>query len=216
MKQLSDFLPILIFFLMYKFYQDLPDQFIHWVNDLVPFLILTPGESTDAIYMATFATIVATLIQVFLSIVLTKKIENMPLITLALLVFIGGATLIFKDPVFIQWKPTVINWLFALVFLVSHFIGGKPLVERMMGAALEINDPVIWNKLNIAWVGFFIFSGLSNIIVAPEIDPFHLQFNESTWVDFKLFGLLGLTIIFLIAQAIYLSKFLSNTEEENP
>ena len=215
MKQLSDFLPIIIFFLIYKFYQDLPDELIHAVNDWLPFMALTPGEPSDAIFMATFATIVATLIQVFLSMILTRKVEKMPLITLALLVFIGGATLIFKDPVFIQWKPSIINWLFAAVFFLSHFIDEKTLVERMMSQALEINDPAIWNKLNVAWVGFFVFSGLANIVIAPEIDPLDLQFSESTWVDFKLFGLLGLTVVFLVVQAIYLSKYLSNSEEEN-
>ena len=125
-----------------------------------------------------------------------------------------GATLAFKSPVFIQWKPTAINWLFALVFLGSHLIGNKPLVQRMMGHAIEIEDRRVWINLNLAWVAFFIVAGIANMIVAPEIDPFGLQFSEDTWVDFKLFGLMGMTLVFVIAQALYLAKFMPNTDEE--
>jgi intracellular septation protein len=213
MKQLADFLPIVLFFLVYKFYQDLPVGLIELVNDLIPFMRLSPDEPSDAIFLATLAAIVATIVQVSLSMAISKKVEKMPLITLVLLIVFGGATLIFKNPVFIQWKPTVINWLFALVFLGSQFIGKKPLVERMMSSALDIPDPLVWRKLNIAWVIFFIVSGLSNVVVAPEIDPFNFQFSEDTWVDFKLFGLLGITFCFLIIQGVFLTRYLSNQED---
>lgn len=214
MKQLSDFLPIVLFFIVYKFYLDLPDELILGINDLIPFLLITPGESSDAIYLATLAAIVVTLIQVSIAAIMLKKVEKMPLITLALLIVFGGATLLFKDPLFIQWKPTAINWLFALVFAGSHLIGKKPLVERMMSQALDIQDSSVWIKLNLAWVGFFIVSGVANILVAPAIDPLNFQFSEDTWVDFKLFGLLGLTVVFVVAQAFYLAKFLPSTSGE--
>ncbi|NNE64559.1 MAG: septation protein A [Gammaproteobacteria bacterium] len=214
MKQLSDFLPIVLFFIVYKFYLDLPDELILGINELIPLLRITPGESSDAIYLATLVAIVVTLIQVAIAAIMLKKVEKMPLITLALLIVFGGATLLFKDPLFIQWKPTAINWLFALVFAGSHLIGKKPLVERMMSQALEIQDSSVWIKLNLAWVGFFIVSGVANLLVAPEIDPFNFQFSEDTWVDFKLFGLLGLTVVFVVAQAFYLAKFLPSTSGE--
>ena len=214
MKQLFDFFPILLFFILYKFYLDLPDDFILGINAWVPMMNLTPGESTDAIYLATLAAIVITLLQVVGAAIIVRKVEKMPLITLALLLVFGGATLAFKDPVFIQWKPTVINWMFALVFLASHPIGEKPLIQRMMSHAIEIEEKRVWVKLNLAWVGFFIFSGVANLIVAPEIDPFGLQFSEDNWVDFKLFGLMGMTIAFVIAQAFFLAKYLPNTDEE--
>jgi intracellular septation protein len=214
MKQLFDFFPIVLFFILYKFYLDLPDEFILGINNVIPMMRLTPGEASDAIYLATLAAIVATVVQVVLSAVIVKKVEKMPLITLVLLLVFGGATLALKDPLFIQWKPTAINWLFGFVFLGSQFIGEKPLVQRMMAQAIEIEDPRIWQQLNLAWVGFFLVAGIANLIVAPEIDPFGFQFSEDTWVDFKLFGLMGMTITFVIAQAFFLAKYLPKTDEE--
>ena len=214
MKQLFDFFPILLFFVIYKFYLDLPDELILGINGWLPLMELAPGEASDAIYLATLAAIVATLVQVALAAIIVKKIEKMPLITLALLLVFGGATLALKDPVFIQWKPTAINWLFALVFAGSHAIGDKPLIQRMMGHAIEITEPRVWVQLNLAWVGFFVVAGIANLVVAPEIDPFGLQFSEDTWVDFKLFGLMGMTLVFVVAQAIFLARYMPNTDEE--
>lgn len=214
MKQLFDFFPILLFFVLYKFYLDLPDEFILTINAWVPLMELTPGESSDAIYLATLAAILATLIQVAAAAIVVKKVEKMPLITLALLILFGGATLALKDPLFIQWKPTAINWLFGLVFLGSQFIGDKPLIQRMMGKAIEIREQRVWRQLNLAWVGFFVVAGIANMIVAPEIDPLGLQFSEDTWVDFKLFGLMGMTLAFVVAQAFYLARYMPNTDEE--
>ena len=214
MKQLLDFLPIVLFFIIFKFYLDLPDELILGINNLLPIMALTPGESSDAIYLATLVAIIATLIQVSLSALIVKKVEKMPIITLVLLIVFGGATLALKDPVFIQWKPTAINWLFAIIFLASQFIGEKPLVQRMMSRALDIDDAQIWARLNLAWVGFFIVSGLANVLVAPEIDPLNFKFSLDTWVEFKLFGLLGLTIIFVVAQAFFLARYMPSENKE--
>jgi intracellular septation protein len=214
MKQLLHFFPILLFFIIYKFYLDLPDEMILAVNNWVPMMKLTPGEPSDAIYLATLVAILVTLVQVVAAAIIVRKVEKMPLITLALLIVFGGATLALKDPVFIQWKPTAINWLFALVFLGSHLIGDKPLIQRMMGHAIDIEEKRVWVQLNLAWVVFFIIAGIANLIVAPAIDPLGFEFSEDTWVDFKLFGLMGMTIAFIIAQALYLAKYMPNTDEE--
>jgi intracellular septation protein len=214
MKQLFDFLPIVLFFIVYKFFLDLPDELIVAVNEWLPFMALTPGNESDAIYMATLVAIIATIIQVAFSAILLKKVEKMPIITLVLLVIFGGATLLLKDPLFIQWKPSVINGLFGIGFLLSQFIGSKPLVQRLMSQAVAIEDDSVWEKLNLSWVFFFAISGLANIIVAPAIDPFNLQFSESTWVDFKLFGLMGMTIAFVIGQAFYLARFMPETKKD--
>ena len=208
MKQLFDFFPILLFFIVYKFYLDLPDEWITSVNGLLPFMQLEPGEGKHAIYLATLTAIVSTVIQVALVALVKKKVEKMLLVTLLLLLVFGGATLFLKDPVFIKWKPTAINWLFAVVFLGSHFIGDKPLVQRMMAHALEIPDRSVWARLNLAWVLFFVVSGVANLIVA-------FNFSEEIWVDFKLFGLLGLTLIFVIGQAFWLARFIPPESESS-
>ena len=214
MKQLFDFLPIVLFFIVYKFFLDLPDELIISVNSLLPVMALTPGNESDAIYLATLVAILATIIQVVFSAILLKRVEKMPIITLVLLVIFGGATLLLKDPLFIQWKPSAINWLFGLGFLLSQFIGSKPLVQRLMSQAVTIEDDSVWVKLNLSWVFFFALSGLANLVVAPAIDPFNLQFSESTWVDFKLFGLMGMTIAFVIGQAFYLARFMPETTKD--
>ncbi len=208
MKQLFDFFPILLFFIVYKFYLDLPDDWILSVNGLLPFMELKPGEAKHAIYLATLTAIVATVIQVALVAMIRKKVEKMLLITLLLLLVFGGATLFLKDPVFIKWKPTAINWLFAIVFLGSHFIGDKPLVQRMMSQALEIEDRSVWARLNLAWVLFFVISGVVNLIVA-------FNFSEEIWVDFKLFGMLGLTLVFVIGQAFWLARYIPSESESS-
>ncbi len=208
MKQLFDFFPILLFFIVYKFYLDLPDELILSVNQWFPFMGMEPGESKHAIYLATLTAIIATVIQVAFTAITSKKIEKMHVITLLLLLVFGGATLYLKDPVFIKWKPTAINWLFAAVFFGSQFIGKKPIVQRMMGGALDIDDIKVWNKLNLAWVLFFIISGLTNIFVA-------FTFSEETWVNFKLFGLMGMTLVFVIGQSFYLAKYMPAEQESS-
>ncbi len=110
MKFLFDFFPILLFFIAYKMYD---------------------------IYVATAVAIVAAALQTLLFWVKHRRFEKMHLITFGLLAVFGGLTLILKDPVFIKWKPTVINWLFATVFLGSHWFGAKPLVQRMMEHAIQ-------------------------------------------------------------------------------
>ena len=181
-KLLFDFFPIVIFFAVYKY-----------TNDIVA---------------ATAILIPATCFQVIYAYWRTRKIEKMYLVTLFLVVTLGGATVILQDKVFIQWKPTVVNWLFALGFLGSEFIGSKNLLERMMGSQLELPKP-IWSKLNYLWVGFFILSGLANIYVA-----FSGHYTEEQWVNFKLFGMLGLTIVFVILQGLYLSRHLNEGQIE--
>lgn len=217
MKQLLDFLPLILFFILYKFYMDLPVSFIEAANVIVPGIELTPGQPDHAIYLATFVTIAATVLQVGATILISRKLEKTPIITLALVIIFGSATLLLNNPLFIQWKPTAINWLFATGFLATQFIGEKPLVERMMAKAINITDRKVWNQLNLLWVGFFFFSGLANIIVAPQIDPLGLQFSEETWVEFKVFGLMAFTIVFILLQAIFIARYLpdaNNKEEE--
>lgn len=180
MKLLLDFFPIIIFFGVYKY--------------------------TGDIIIATAVLIPATLLQMLYTWIKEHKIEKMQLVTLILVVVMGGATVLLQDKTFIQWKPTVVNWLFAAVFLGSQFIGNKTIIERIMSANIELPNPV-WNTLNLAWVAFFIAIGALNLFVA-------YNFSEDIWVDFKLFGMLGLTVVFIIIQGLYMSKFIKSNEEE--
>jgi len=181
MKLLVDFFPIVLFFAAYK----LAD-----------------------IYVATLAAIVGAVLQVAYTWLRTRKVETMHLISLVLILVFGGATWFLRDPTFIKWKPTVLNWLFAIVFLGSQFIGRQPVIQRMLSAQIEL-PAEIWRRLNLAWTAFFIVIGGINLYVA-----FH--FEESVWVNFKLFGMLGLTVLFVLLQSFYLARHMpdSATEEK--
>lgn len=178
MKLLLDFFPIIIFFGVYKY--------------------------TGDIIMATAILIPATLLQLLYTWIKEHKIEKMQLVTLVLVIVMGGATVIFQDKTFIQWKPTVVNWLFGAAFLGSHFIGAKTIIERIMSANIELPQHV-WKTLNVAWVFFFLSMGALNLFVA-------YNFSEETWVNFKLFGMLGLTVVFIVIQGLYMSKYINNAE----
>ncbi|NVK39936.1 MAG: septation protein A [Oceanospirillaceae bacterium] len=180
MKLLLDFLPVIIFFIVYK--------------------------ATGNIVLATAILIPATLAQMLYTWIRTHSIEKMQLVTLVLVVLLGGATVLFQDKTFIQWKPTVVNWLFALAFLGSQFIGSKTIVQRLMESNLEL-PTFAWRKLNIAWVLFFVVMGALNLLVAYTL-------SEEAWVNFKLFGMLGLTLIFILLQGLYMSRHIQSKSQE--
>jgi len=194
MKIIFDFLPIVLFFIAYKF----GGGVYQW-----------DGQEYDikGIYAATAVMIVATLLQTAYIWLRHHKVEKANMITLILVVTLGGATLWLQNPDFIKWKPTAVNWLFAIAFFFANVFTDKSLLERMMAEHIQL-PVIIWSRLNIAWIVFFIGSGLANLYVA-------FNFPEATWVNFKLFGLLGLTIIFVIGQSFYLSKYIIETPDQN-
>ena len=185
MKLLFDFFPIILFFATFKFYDD----------------------HKEGILAATAVIIVATIVQVGISWWRSRKVEKLHLVTLVLVVIFGGATLWLEDELFIKWKPSVVNWLFAAAFLGSQFIGQKNLLERMMGSSIEL-PKAIWFRLNMAWVSFFTFLGLVNVWVV-------YSFDTETWVNFKLFGLLGLTVLFVIGQGLYLVRHIPDEDQSS-
>jgi len=186
MKFLFDFFPIVLFFAAYKYAN---------------------------IYVATSVAIAASIGQVGYNWFKHGRVETMQWITLVLIVVFGGATLWLQDEMFIKWKPTVLNWMFAVAFLGSQYIGKKSLVERMLAANISLPQDV-WTRLNWSWVTFFVFLGGANLYVV-------YNFDTDTWVNFKLFGMMGLTIAFVLLQAMFLSRYVkpepestgSNTQE---
>lgn len=183
-------------------------------NRMKQFVDLIPVVCFVAIYFATRDMILATSVLIGVTALqlgyvwfTEHKIEK-PLLYTALTVFVlGGMTVFFKDNTFIKWKPTVIYWAFALIMTGSHFFGERPLVRRMMeGLLKQVPDMQLevparaWVHLSAAWVVFFSAMGGINLFVA-----FH--FDEATWVSFKLFGLTGLLMVFMLGQFAYLSRF---------
>ena len=210
MKLLFDFFPIILFFVSYHQAEFLIE------NTFIGQLIDPAREEfITATIIATGIAIVASFIQVAYNWIQTRKFEKMHLFSLVLITVLGGITIAFGDPAFVQWKPTVLNWLFAGVFLTSMYIGKESIVRRMMGGQIELPDEV-WARLNLSWVGFFLISGAANLYVAFY---YGLDYDDKTrmdnWVNFKLFGLMGLTFLFVILQAIFIAKYITDDEEQS-
>jgi intracellular septation protein len=166
--------------------------------DFLPIVLFFIAYKTSGIYVATAVAVIASLLLVGFTWLRSRRVEPMQLISLGLIVVFGGATLWLQNPLFIMWKPSILYILFAGAFLGSQFISDKTLVERMMGS-LMIAPPAIWRRVNLAWVSFFIVLAVLNLYVAYHYD-------EATWVDFKLFGLMGITLVFMLAQGVWLAK----------
>jgi intracellular septation protein len=154
------------------------------------------------IYVATAAAIAATFLQVGWLRLRRKPIDTLLWASLGLIVVFGGATLLLQDETFIKWKPTVLYWLFAVVLAGSALFFRRNLIRTMFAAQVDLPDPV-WTKLNWSWVGFFAFMGAANLYVA-------LSFSTDFWVNFKLFGGTGLMLLFVIGQAVFLSRYLED------
>jgi len=208
MKFLFDFLPVVFFFIAYKFFGDLPPSLIDLANQ-IPGVSLEQNNPKHAIIFATLIIIIATIIQNITHWLAYKRLEKMHLISLAILLVFGSMTVVSRDPDFIKWKVSIFNWFFAAVMLGSLYIGEKSLIERMMSHAISVPKD-IWKKLTFIWGAFFIFIGILNYIVAF----YFAGVDDKNWVNFKLFGILGLTFVFMIAQGIYLAKHAEPMEDE--
>ena len=201
-KFLFDLFPIILFFAAFKIAGSDPEQ----ANALA----LAVGYQADIkqipILIATAIAIVATFLQIGWVWMRHGKVDTMLWVSLGLIVVFGGATLWLHDATFIKWKPTVLYWLFAVTLLVSDFVFKKNIISAMMKGQVKLPAPV-WRRLNLSWVLFFASMGVLNLYVA-------FNYSESTWVNFKLFGFMGLMLVFIVLQGIMLSKHM--VEEENP
>ena len=174
--------------------------------DIFPVILFFAAFKLYGIYIATTVAIVATVLQIAWSWFKHRKVENMQWISLALIVVFGGATLLFKDETFIKWKPTVLYWLFASVLIVSHLFFKKNFIRSMMEQQVSAPDPV-WTKLLFGWVGFFTVMGVINLYVA-------FNYSTDTWVSFKLFGGIGLMLLFVLGQAFVLAPHMKEKSDE--
>ena len=169
--------------------------------DFFPILLFFLAYKFFDIYVATGVAIAATFLQFAISWFRTRTVATMQLVTLVIIIIFGGLTLYLHDEQFIKWKPTVINWLFGVAFLASQVFGQKTAIERMLGANLTLPESV-WRRLNLGWVIFFLSMGGANLYVMSH-------FDRDTWVNFKLFGMLGLTVVFIVFQSLYLSRYMA-------
>ncbi len=202
MKFLFDLLPVILFFAAYKFAGAQPEAShafaTHWLGQNIA---LTQAP----ILIATAVTIVATFAQIAIVWVKHRKVDTMLWVSLAIIVVFGGLTLFFHNPTFIKWKPTALYWLFGLVLLGSALLLKRNLIRKALEAQVDLPD-VVWGRLNLAWAAFFMAMGVLNIYVA-------YNFSEEAWVNFKLFGGMGLMFAFVLGQGFYLSRHLE--EEKN-
>jgi intracellular septation protein len=205
-KLFLDFLPIILFFGVFKFAEGRPDAAAAFATDHFGFAVsggvVGPGEAP--VLLATVVVIVATLVQVLLLLARGRKVDTMLWVSLALVVVLGGATVWFRNETFIKWKPSVLYWAMGLAFWLSQAIWRKNLLRALIGEQLVLPDTV-WHRLNFAWIAFFSLMGVLNLFVA-------YNFSTDAWVNFKLFGGLGLMLLFTLAQGWYLSRYLSTAE----
>jgi len=180
---------------------------VQLLADFLPLLAFLGAYIYDDLYFAIIVLMAAMPIGLAAKWLLTRKLDRMYLGSTAALLIFGGAALYFRNPYFLFWKPTVLNWIIALVFLGSQWVGTKPIVQRMFGEAATLS-PEQWIRLNLSWVTFFIVAGILNIYVA-------YTFSEKIWVNFKVFGLMGLSLVFIIGQAIWLTKVGGNQPESS-
>jgi intracellular septation protein len=166
--------------------------------DLFPILLFFAAYKLADIYVATGVAIVASIAQILWLKLRARPVEGMQWAGLAIIVVFGGMTLLFQDETFIKWKPTVLYGLFAAVLLGGRLFFGRDLIKAVMGKQLTLPEPV-WLRLGLAWVSFFVAMAVLNLLVA-------YRFSTDIWVNFKLFGTMGLTIAFVIAQALYLGR----------
>lgn len=173
--------------------------------DFFPVILFYIAFKLEGIYVATAVTILACVVQVGYFWFSRRRVEMVHWVTLGLVIIFGGATLLFQDETFIKWKPSIINWLFGAVFLGSQFIGSQPLIQRMMGKTIQLPNP-IWHRLNLIWSLFFFAIGCINLYVMHN-------FDTDTWADFKMFGMLGLTVVFLVGQGFYLMRHIEPSNQ---
>jgi len=169
--------------------------------DLLPVILFFVAFKLADIYVATGVAIAASFAQVGWLKLRGKKVEPMLWASLAIIAVFGGATLLLQDETFIKWKPTVLYWMFGLVLAAAALLFRRNLIRSMLSEQMQLPDAV-WSRLNLSWAGFFAFMGAANLYVA-------YNYSTDLWVNFKLFGGIGLMLLFILAQSVFLAKYVA-------
>ncbi|WP_338848376.1 septation protein A [Massilia sp. W12] len=205
-KFLFDLFPVIVFFVVFNYAEKNVELSQQWVSHYIGFLISdgkVPKEVAPVL-LATSVSILASLGQLLWLLGTRQKIDGMFMLSLGIIGVFGGLTIYFHNETFIKWKPTILYWCFGVSMAISQFLFKKNAIRSMMEKEISLPDQV-WNRLGLAWMGFFVTLGVLNLLVA-----FNVQ--TSTWVSFKTFGMPVLMFVFIIAQSFYLSPYL---EPEN-
>ena len=204
MKILFDFLPIALFFGMFKYAEGNKDWAASFATDWLGFMVSggVVGPAEAPVLLATVVVIVATLAQIVWLKAKGQKVDTMLWVSLALVTVLGSATIYFHSESFIKWKPTVLYWVMGGALLFGQLVLKKNGIKALMGAQMSLPEP-IWRSVNFSWVAFFAVMGCLNLWVA-------FNFSTAAWVNFKLFGGLGLMVVFVLLQAVYLNKYIKS------
>ena len=176
--------------------------------DFFPILLFFAAFKMYGIYVASTVAIVATVLQIAYLRFKNGKVEPMQWVSLAVIVLFGGATLIAHNEEFIKWKPTVLYWIMGGTLAIGQLFFNKNFIKSLMGSQMDLPDNA-WRVVNWSWAGFFAAMGVLNLWVA-------FNFDLDTWVNFKMFGGMGLMVLFVIVQALYLSKYMKSDEAGEP
>jgi intracellular septation protein len=174
--------------------------------DIFPLILFFIAWSLYDIFVATAVAIAATVAQVAWMWLRHRRVDNMLWVTLAIMVVFGGATLALRDPTFIKLKPTVLYWAFAAALIGAQAFVGKNLIRIMMEKSISLPD-TIWSRLNASWIAFFVVMGILNLYIA-------YAFSEAVWVQFKVFGGIGLMLAFVVLQAFMLAPYIEDKKAE--
>ena len=207
MKFLFDLFPVILFFGIFKWSEGSPEAaqalVSNYLSGFVSGGVVTAAQAP--VLLATAVAIVATVAQIGYLLLRRKKVDAMLWVSLLIITVFGGATIYFHNETFIKWKPTVLYWAFAVVLVVSQLLLKKNLIRTMMEKQLALPEP-IWGRVGFAWIAFFAFMGCLNLYIA-------FNYPTATWVNFKLFGGMGLMFAFVIGQSILLSKYIKDPDE---
>ena len=208
MKLFLDFLPVILFFGAFKLADANADAAAAFATEHLGFIVSggVVGATEAPVLLATVVVIVATLLQIGLTLLARRRVDTMLWVTFVLITVLGGATVWFHNPTFIKWKPSALYWVMGVTLWASQVFFGKNLLQSVVGQQLDLSPPM-WRRLNTTWALFFIFMGVANIYVA-------YNFSTSTWATFKVFGLTGIMLVFMVVQGFYVSKYIRAEDDE--